>query len=355
MGGEATANRLRAPRLARAMRTGIWGVLALLLAAGTAGCSDDPSPPGPGGEGDDANGVDAGLQPPSWRVGDWWTYSSPDGELTFVVSADAGTEYTVDSPTATLAWFDALFDVSTMGAVRKSDLAGSQPSGRIQFFQWPLVDNGTWSMTFDKGQGGGDLSVRAARIEPEVYEMTARFANGTVYVTYIYDNATKWLREIDFKDQDGSDGFVASLKDHGADFADDLVRWDYEVEADAHGDLSQLTPGAIFYDVPTTATDVYADVEVHCTQGFTAAGTAPFPFIGSLVGTDDRGAGSPGEPCPVDVSFHGVAGAVGPATPGAGGETWGYDLAGGPGTVGTYDFTIYIRTATLFKAGEAPA
>lgn len=330
------------------MRAGAFLAPLLLLA----GCSESASPGGSGNP-SASTGLEEGLEAPTWDVGDWWNFTGPFGGFDYVVSAADGEDYTIDTAQAGLAWFDAQFDVSTMGPVRKSDLAGSQGSTRVQFFDFPLLDNKTWPMMFDEGQGGGQLTVTAKRLDAEAYEMTARFPNGTAYVSYVYDNETEWFRELDFKDAEGNSAFKVTLARRGENFSGPLTRWSYVTEVDIEGELSTVTTALDQYDVPLTATDVYVDVEVHCVSGSGGAGTAPSPFVGSAAGTDERGAGDAG-PCPLDQSFHGSAGPV-QAPPGGGdAETWGRVLMGGAGTVGTYEFAIYIRTATEFQAGQAP-
>ncbi|MEK6986047.1 MAG: hypothetical protein AABX89_06670 [Candidatus Thermoplasmatota archaeon] len=328
-------------------------VVAFVTLSGCAGSSEEAS----GSTGPDGTPVatDAGIAAPTWELGDSWNFTGPFGSFDYVVSAVGASDYTIDTTARGLAWFNTRSDISTMGDIRISDLAGSQGSTRVQFFDWPLRDNKTWSLTIDEGQGGGTLDVTAKRTGPETFAMTARFDNGTAYMSYIYDNRTKWFSELDFKDPQGNSGFKITLARKGTAFAGDLVRWEFDTIVEDTGDLASI-PGAgtSFYNVPLTATDVYVDVELHCTAGFAGAGTAPAPFVGSLAGTDDRGAGDPGAPCPLDVSFHGVAGES-RSLPNGMGELWGHDLVGGPGTTGTYALAIYVRTATLFKVGEAPA
>ena len=334
------------------MRSFALAGLAFLLLAG---CSGPPASPSNSTlqDGSVVGAADEGIAAPTWAVGDWWNFTGPFGGFDYVVSAADGDDYTIDTAARSVAWFDARSDISTMGAIRKSDLAGSQGQARVQFFDWPLKDNKTWTMTLDEGQGGGELTVTAKRTGAQTFAMTARHANGTAYVSYTYSNVTKWFTEIDFKDGQGDSGFKVALASRGKGFSKELVRWTYTTVVEDAGDLATVPPGTSIYGVPGTATDVYADIELHCTSGFAGAGTAPAPFVGSLAGTDNRGAGEPGAPCPLDVSFHGVAGEVRPPSGGTN-ENWGQDLIGGAGTTGTYQLAIYIRTATLFKAGDVP-
>ncbi|MFO1534264.1 MAG: hypothetical protein ABR586_01220, partial [Thermoplasmatota archaeon] len=56
-----------------------------------------------------------GLLPPVLHVGDWWNFTTATGALSYVVSADAGDDYTLDTDDAGLAFYDARTDVSTLG------------------------------------------------------------------------------------------------------------------------------------------------------------------------------------------------------------------------------------------------
>src|SRR5437868_1566344 len=71
-----------------------------------------------------------GLAVPVLHVGDWWNFTSPTGALSYVVSGESATEYTFDTDSSSLAFFNAQSDVSTLGPIRKADLAGSQGDGR---------------------------------------------------------------------------------------------------------------------------------------------------------------------------------------------------------------------------------
>lgn len=326
-------------------------LLVLLSTAALAGCTDAPptadSTPdaGPGGNGLHGS-HDAALHflAPNWTVGDWWTWSSPqiEGAYTSVLAADEGQDWLMATDHPDIAWFNARFDIASLGAVRKSDLAGSQGSTRVEFFQFPMTAEKTWTTTWDDEP----ITIQVLAVASSVAQLEARRADGTLYAKYTYDDRLGYFGQIAYYDPTGVDvGYEARITGSGANFAGDLVRWDYETVVEAAGDLASV-PGAgvTVYTVPATATDVYADIELHCSAGFAGAGTAPVPFVGSLVGTDDRGAGEPGAPCPLDVSFHGVAGETAGTD-----EQWGQDLAGGPGTTGTYALGIYIRTMTTFK------
>ncbi|HUR61377.1 MAG TPA: hypothetical protein VM286_03315 [Candidatus Thermoplasmatota archaeon] len=311
----------------------VMAALALLAVAG-AGCSGpEATPHSP----EVLAASKGGLQVPSLKVGDWWNFTTPGGASTWVVAGETGEDYLMETDSPGLAYFNTQSDISTLGQIRKSDLAGSQGKDRVEYFQWPLMDGKDWTTTWD----GAKVSIRAKMETPEKYSFVAKRENGTLYATYTYDNRTHWFGELDFKSPSGESGFVQKLQASGTAYAGTLAHWDLKVVVDAHSTLQ--SPSTSTYDVPLTATDVYVDTELHCTAGFAGAGTAPSPFVGNLVGSDDRGAGNPGAQCPLDESFHGVAGTVRPG-PNGGPETWGYDIVGGPGTTGSADLKITLRT-----------
>jgi hypothetical protein len=280
-----------------------------------------------------------GLLPPTLRVGDWWNYTAPGGALSYVVSADGGDDYTMDTDNPGLAFFSALSKVSTLGPISKADLSGSQGKDRVQFFQWPLTDGKNWTTTWD------NLPVLiSARVAGDVAQMTAKRQNGTLYATYSYSNQTRWFTAIDFKDAKGQSAFALKLQASGKAFAGTIKRWDLQPVAHLAGDLAAVPPpqpGS--YQVPLSATDVYARVELACTAGVANVGTAPSPFVGGIAGADPRGGGVSGQPCPASGVFAGSAGAP-QAPPQGGSETWGYSVTAAPGTTGTYRMDILIRT-----------
>lgn len=280
-----------------------------------------------------------GLEAPLLHVGDWWNFTTPGGSSTWVITGDTGEDYTMETDSPGLAYFNTQSDISTLGQIRKSDLAGSQGKDRVEYFQWPLVDGKNWSTTWD----GAKILIKAKMETPERYSFEARHENGTLYATYTFDNRTHWFGQIDFKGPDGQSGFLQKLQASGSAYQGTLAHWELKKQFEVHSNLASVTSTSQTYDVPVTVTDVYVDVELHCTSGAAGAGTAPNPFLGSLAGTDPRGAGNPGAQCPIDDSFHGVAGTVKPG-PNGGPETWGYDVLGGPATAGHVDFTITLRT-----------
>lgn len=180
------------------------GLALMVLLAGCVG-QEDPPPVAVGQDLEPAvivdplpPGEDAALataEVPLWRVGDAWAITplGPDGEPGFlVVTAADADSYTLEPTSGTLASWDAMYDVSFVGKIRSSDLAGRQADEAIRFFDFPLADGKTWTTTWD----GREVALAATK--------TARgFAiAGTVdretYVTYDYDPSLRWWSKLAF-------------------------------------------------------------------------------------------------------------------------------------------------------------
>jgi len=282
--------------------------------------------------------------PPPLAVGDWWNYTitaggQPSPPFTYVVTADSGTDYTMETDSASLAFFNLRSDVSTLGAIRKADLAGSQGDTRVQFLKFPLVDGGNWTATWD----GLPITVKAHQTKPGAFDLTATRADGTPYATYSYDNATRWFSVLDFKDAKGASAFKMSLARSGHGYQGSVARWDLQKVADLNGTFGSGGQQGMF-DVPLTATDVWAAMTWDCSTGSAVLGVAPFPIVTSIAGQDPRGYGGGGEPCPSSGAFQGSVGA--PKAPAQGGssEQWDWSVSSAPGSAGSYTCEILVRT-----------
>lgn len=153
--------------------------------------------------------ANATVPAPVWNVRDAWTVTtgSPGGESasnTFVVTASSGTTYTLASTGVEPAVYDALFDISFIGPMRASDLAGSQAGAAVKFFDFPLTNGKTWSTTWD----GLEVRVTATanpRIEtprgPQPgFDIVAALPDGTPHATYNYVPAVKWWTSVTFSE-----------------------------------------------------------------------------------------------------------------------------------------------------------
>lgn len=321
---------------------GAWAAaLAAFLLAGCGGAASDPSGEGPGAGPAGTAGDSAGIPLPSWAVGDAWTYTLNGAPTTYVITSQTASDWVIETDSPERAFSDLRDDVSRLGPQRKSDLAGSQGSARVEFFQWPLQAGKNWTSTWDHAP----VAIRVLSVRDGVAELEARLANATasdppVY-RYTYDAADRWFSRLVHYNPDGSELVNLQLTSATHNWTGTLARWELDPVIFVEGALGQ--PVAMNYDVPLTATDVWVDAAVHCTSGVAQVGTSPFPFAGGLTGQDDRGGGAAGEPCPSDEAFTGSAGAPRPMPQGGPAETWGYAVAGSD-SAGTYRLEVVVRT-----------
>jgi len=206
-------------------------VVALLLALPLAGCTVEP-PQLQGGGGLSGLGGFRGPRtgnfssfdaPSPWQRGQWWRFhisgGGASGTDTRVVVGDNGFSWDVGTNNDDTAYFDALLDVSTVGPIRKADLAGEQHGTPVLYYQWPLDVNRTWSTTWD----GVTRDVRVigpdvARVGGKVMNATALEATeaGRVAVRYDYAPEVGWYTRVEFIGQGG--GFRLDLEDFGTNY-----------------------------------------------------------------------------------------------------------------------------------------
>ncbi len=316
--------------------------VALLMLAGCAG-SGGPSSSGPAAQGGLESTASAiGL--PQWAVRDAWTYKSGDATLTYVVTADQGADWLMETDSPERAFANLRDDVSRLGPQRKADLAGSQGADRVEFFQWPLTDGKTWTTQWDHQP----VTIKA-RVANGVADLMAHDRNGTMVYHYTYDPAVRWFKELHHFGSDGKEiiGFTLSAAVHN--WTGSVARWKLDNVGSQHGDLGASPPSSfVNFDVPLAATDVWVSLRVDCASGSVTAGVAPFPVVTTVAGVDPRGNGISGTPCPANPAF--IEGPVGaPKAPPQGGstETWGWSMVGAPGSVGTYAIEVLVRTLTM--------
>ncbi len=318
-------------------------VILILLLAGCSGAQAGPSETGATG----SQSVAQAIELPRWAVRDFWIYSVSDDPVTYVVTAEQGGDWIMETDSPERAFQDLRDDISRLGPQRKSDLAGSQGSDRVEFFRWPLTDGKTWATRWD-----GQPVTITAKLEAGVARLEAKDRNGTVAYQYTYDPAVRWFGELRHFAPDGSELVALSLAASGSLWKGEVARWSVEEVANQRGDLESEPPSsAVNFDVPLTATDVWANLRVDCQAGFVLGGVAPMPIVGTIAGTEPRGASVGGGTCPNAFAFVGSAGA--PKAPPQGGtsEMWAWSLFATPGGGGTYVFEILVRTLSMVPVG----
>jgi hypothetical protein len=152
----------------------------------------------------DENGTIAA--PPTWTVGQYWRFRSSSGfaDDARVVTADAGATYVVDTSSPQSAYFDALSDISTLGPIRKADLAGSQHGSFVEMYRWPLTANTTWTTPWDGvtrtvSVVGPQTALVAGKSYPGML-LAASGGDGT-RVSYNFVPAVGWFSFIEFAGQ----------------------------------------------------------------------------------------------------------------------------------------------------------
>lgn len=301
----------------------------LALAAALAGCSGDApaSDTPPDGGGPDAP---ATAERPTWEVGQWWTYaSSESGPMTLVVAADQGSDWLVATDNADVAFFDQRFsDISYLGPQRKSDLAGSQGGDRVEYFRWPLADGLNWTTRWD----GQDVRITAHDRGEGRFHLASANATGQ-HATYDYDPAVGWFRTLAFYDPDGSESFRIDLTDSGRNYTGVVRSWELVEEVAQAG---QLPPGLLqgTFTASPGITDVWMSYTVECSAG-------AFALRAVSTSSTDRSFGTH-QACPV------MGGGTGTFTPQPMApledENWLWAVSGTPATMGTYAFTVLLRT-----------
>ncbi len=214
-----------------------WVAFLFVLALVFSGCTDAPA------EGDPQTG--AGAQNgetlvSEWEIGDHWTYESPNGTASVVVTGEQGGDWILETDDEELALINTQDDLSWMGVIRKSDLAGSQGSQRIKFFDFPLEDGKQWTTTWD----GESTTITATLVEDGKFRMDAQMG-GEPYAEYVYDAEVGYFEEITWIGiMDGQD-WGLSLTDNGQGFSGTVHRY----EMGQTHDFVHAIDGTGFYDV----------------------------------------------------------------------------------------------------------
>jgi hypothetical protein len=320
-----------------------WAALALTCLL-LSGCSGGPKGGGSASETSTAGGAHGGhdaaehLLAPEWRLGDSWTMDSPQGgTFTHAVSKDAGDDWVVDTDDADNAFFDARGDISFLGKVRKSDLAGSQGDQRVEFLRFPLTAGLNWTTTWD----GNPTMVHVVGVKDGKASLMAMRADGTKYAEYTYSDSARYFSHFAFYDPKGeSVGYEWTLRSSGP-FAGTLVRWTLATLFERHGAIQ--SEDSRTFPVPAGFGDVWVQADLDCSTG--AVVIAAGPPTGPV---EDRGYAAQG-PCPL--TDHAAYALAAPTSD----EMWGASVTAAPTTAGTLDLQLLGRTQVQFKVGEAPA
>lgn len=266
-----------------------WLPPAVVAALVLAGCADAPV--------ERPAGVDATpteVEAPVWSIGDWWTYDiSGSGPVTWVVTEDLGSDWMVDVDDAAWAFDHAAFaQISTIGRVSKAHLDGSQEDGAVHFFDFPLAENKTWSLTWD----GMAWQARAVDVAGSTVEIRAENERGALRV-YIFDAEKRWFRLISGYDENGTLQYEARLTRSGHDYDGTFARWTIHSRVDM-----AMVPGGFLFEqftVPSDATDLWYGLRVVCNPGG-VEGENGFGIFEVHPGDEAFGGVSRHDVCPLD-------------------------------------------------------
>lgn len=277
-------------------RLAVLLVLALVLS----GCTGSPPQDRPdtipeGGEDpdDDPDDGPRGAPKPNWAPGLWWSYTfTRDGathRVTLAVAETTATEHTLLANDTTHPLFDALLDISYVGPVRASDLAGYEGDDPVRFFTWPLQDDATWTTTWNGAER--HLTAHRANVttprgpEPgfEIVSRTGPGDDDPVQARFTYAPSVAWFNTLELPRQNVTYELVdqgfgyrgnltrANLTTHVDQTGPGLTPATFEVangsdlvvgvlEADGRstGSLQLVAPNGTRYGVPATACDAAA-------------------------------------------------------------------------------------------------
>lgn len=251
---------------------------AVVVPAALAGCVDEPTAAeslergrldavpdaNEPGKIADATGklLDAGAAP-TWNVGDWWEFKSPDDGHTYAVSAAGSDSYTVLPKKVDAAVYDAVFDISFVGSIKRADLSGRQEAGPVKFFDFPLSDGKTWKTTWD----GFEVTLTAkeeATIPTPLgpgpgFSITGIRGNET-FVEYTYSPVVKWWTKVTW----GGD-YSLELIGAGANYTGELYTAEATTVVDK--DLSgNGGPIAEAFDIAETVTHVTYEFGLYASE-----------------------------------------------------------------------------------------
>lgn len=278
-------------------------VLAMLLLPLLAGCTVEsprleqgPQPTSAQSplEGPAGNATNASFDAaPVWELRQWWRYRATSDEGpradARVVTADQGSAWLVGTDSPETAYFEAQFDISTIGRVRKADLAGEQRGGAVEYYRWPLQPNSTWTTTWDGAPRrivvvGSEPASVGGRTFPGL--ALQGFEGEVLRVRYNFVPAVGWFSYAHFLGPDGE--FRLDLDAFGRGFNGTIV--EARVERAYHDEAGGPLKGTGAFTVPSGMSylDVQARFEgefVDYQFGFLAPnGTRPGAIVGPCAG-----------------------------------------------------------------------
>jgi hypothetical protein len=158
---------------------------------------------------DTANATFDAPQP--LQRGQWWKVRlSGDGVdqvETRAVVGETGQHWLVGTDSPAEAYYEARYDISTIGRIRKADMAGEQQGAAVEMYRWPLLQNATWSTGWDGVQRqirvlGNVSAIVGGKSYPAV-ALEGTDGAGVLGVRYNYVPAIGWFSSMEFPTQGG--------------------------------------------------------------------------------------------------------------------------------------------------------
>ncbi|HWG91924.1 MAG TPA: hypothetical protein VNZ52_13825 [Candidatus Thermoplasmatota archaeon] len=173
---------------------------------------------------------EAGLEVPVWKVGDYWEYNLggvASGVNTFVVAAATGSSYELLTGEVDVAQYDAVHDISFLGTINAASLEGRQGDVPVRFLDFPLVDNKTWTTTWDGEEVTITAKLNRAPANPFAgglaFDMVVMNSTGAETIRYQYAPAARWFTSLEFLNGGGG-SFTLTLAKAGRGYRGEVYR-----------------------------------------------------------------------------------------------------------------------------------
>lgn len=289
-----------------------------LMALSLSGCVGQDSGDGSSAGQDDASGPNVDLAPqdeaaaPVWQVGQWFGHhvffgaDDSEGEHfnSVVVEASGGTSF-LAADDQDVAIGHAFLDFPILGPV-DADISTTGLGMDWEFYQWPLVDNKTWTRTV-AFPDDPELWSTMAGLSPEVtyratyapeiptasggvfpgFEIEATLDDGTPVYTYDYVPAIGWYAHYwlwDFTTEDPGDFVFHSMSmGHGLNWTGTYYIDTIETLAEV---LNHVVPPVNEDGSPNTAF-LMANPHTSFTMSEQATYLAGFTFSYAMAGAHD--------------------------------------------------------------------
>jgi len=173
------------------------------------------------------------ISSPSWKSGQYWTYSFKTPEIehvisTIVVASEDGENYLVGVDSRLDAQRHAVLNFNPMlGRIEIENLEIYEKGIPQPLFSFPLTNNKRWSFSmFDVEEFEAKvIRIRSAELtnngKTTLVEIQADAPNGEKLI-YSYDDSAKWIRSLVLEDSSGTALLETTLVSYGMGFAGEV-------------------------------------------------------------------------------------------------------------------------------------